>query len=105
MNKSAFSLNTTKAMAEGKGVEPSPRGFRSGLVFETSSRPTQGYLPVEHLVEGVGIEPTRPCLGAYGLASRCITALPTFRRQDDEDDRDRLIGRGWRNNMARSLSQ
>lgn len=47
-------------MAEGKGVEPSPRGFRSGLVFETSSRPTQGYLPVLQVAEGIGIEPMRP---------------------------------------------
>src|SRR6185436_16338101 len=53
--------------------------FHSGLVFETSSRPAQGYLPFERLAEGVGIEPTRPVRTGYDLASRRITALPTFR--------------------------
>ena len=35
---------------------------------------------------GIGVEPMWPCLGAHGLASRCITALPTSRRLTREID-------------------
>lgn len=88
-------------LAEGGGVEPQallrcPRaGFRDRLP------PAQRHLPVNVLVEGAGIEPARPYLGAHGLASRCITALPTFRQNDG--DRDRLLNRAWRNFTRRGL--
>ena len=85
------------AMAESEGVEPLalPRCQRR---FSRPFAPASATFRSMRLVEGAGIEPAEPCLGAHGLASRCITTLPTFRRQDEEDDRDRLIGR-WRKNF------
>ena len=48
-------------------------------VFETGRRPRSTTLRCRNLAEGAGIEPAQPLRADYGLASRCIAALPTFR--------------------------
>jgi hypothetical protein len=57
--------------------ESNPYPFRSSLVFETSSRPTQGHHPYE-VAEGKGIEPLRRD-SDHGLASQYLTARSTLR--------------------------
>jgi hypothetical protein len=67
-----------RLMAEGEGVEPLAL-LRCQRRFSRPFADHPAPPSVRALAEGVGIEPTRPLRTGYGLASRRITALPTFR--------------------------
>lgn len=74
--------------------ESNPYPFRSSLVFETSSRPTQGHHPLFGVAEGIGIEPMRRD-SDRGLASQYLTARSTLRDYREGLD-DRYVVPGWR---------
>ena len=63
-----------------KAEESNPQPYLgAALVFEASCQ-TVLAVPSVFVAEGAGIEPARPVRTGYGLASRRITALPTFPR-------------------------
>lgn len=65
-----------------KAEELNPRPYLGVVVpvFEAGCRPHSDTFRSCNLAEGVGIEPTQLSVGAdYGLASRRIATLPTFR--------------------------
>lgn len=65
-----------------KAEESNPKPFLGARmpVFETGCHPRSTTFRSDNLAEGAGIEPARPVRTGYGLASRRITALPTFLR-------------------------
>lgn len=65
-------------MAEGEGVEPLAL-LRCQRRFSRPFAHRRAPPSVAAVAEGAGIEPAQPLRADYGLASRCIAALPTFR--------------------------
>lgn len=65
-----------------KAEELNPQPYLGAVVpvFEAGCRPHSDAFRSGYLAEGVGVEPTQPCLGAdLDVASQWLAARPTFR--------------------------